>query len=255
MTMPYKTLIFIPTYNEVENVRVIYEQIKKLNLDADILFCDDHSPDGTGGVIDEICVQDQQVFAIHRQGKLGIGTAHVRGIDWAYAQGYQQLITMDCDFSHSPFYIKKFIELAEAGDVIIGSRYIQEDSLKEWNFYRKFLTHLGHFLTKVLLKMPYDATGAFRLYRLDKIPQGIFHLPHSKGYSFFFESLYILMLNGLTIKEFSIHLPARTYGHSKMTLKGAYQSLLHLLQMYCTTLFRRHEFIYMGLTSEQTVKS
>ncbi len=239
-----KTLIFIPTYNEVENVGVIYKQIKELGLDIDLLFCDDNSPDGTGKAIDEICVLDPRVFVIHREGKLGIGSAHVQGIDWAYNRGYQQLITMDCDFSHSPSYIAKFIEMSSEGDVIVGSRYIQEGSLKDWNLYRKILTYVGHFLTHTLLKMPYDATGAFRLYNLDKIQQGIFHLPRSKGYSFFFESLYILMLNGAVIKEFSIHLPTRTYGHSKMTLKGAFQSFLHLMGIYWTTLFKRHEFIY-----------
>jgi len=237
-------LIFIPTYNEAENVRMIYEQIKAINLDGDILFCDDNSPDGTGKIIDEICVFDKRVFVIHREGKLGIGTAHVQGIDWAYARKYQRLITMDCDFSHSPSYIKKFIEYSKEGDIIVGSRYMEDGSLKEWNWGRKILTHVGHFLTNTLLKMPYDATGAFRLYNLDKIPQGVFHLSRSKGYSFFFESLYVLMLNGAVIKELSIHLPARTYGHSKMTLKGAFTSFLHLMDIYGTTLFKRHEFIY-----------
>ncbi len=243
-----KLLIFIPTYNEAENVRMIYEQIKALNLDADLLFCDDNSPDGTGKIIDEICASDQRVFVIHREGKWGIGTAHRQGIDWAYAKGYHHLITMDCDFSHSPSYIKSFIELSGNGDIIVGSRYMEDGSLKEWNFCRKMLTHMGHFLTHSLLKMPYDATGAFRLYNLDHIPQGIFHLAGSEGYSFFFESLYILMLNGLIIKEFPLFLPARTYGHSKMTLKAAYRSFLYLMTLYGITLFKRHEFIYSDVS-------
>ncbi len=238
-------LIFIPTYNEVENVRVIYEQIKALDLGIDLLFCDDNSPDDTGKIIDAICASDPRVSVIHREGKLGIGSAHVRGIDWAYARGYEQLITMDCDFSHSPCYIKKFIEFSGGGDVIVGSRYMEDGSLKEWNFYRKILTYAGHFLTNTLLKMHYDATGAFRLYNLVKIAQGIFHLPRSKGYSFLFESLYVLMLNGAVIKEFPIQLPARTYGHSKMTFKGSFTSFLHLMDIYWTTLLKRHEFIYV----------
>jgi dolichol-phosphate mannosyltransferase len=250
-----KTLIFIPTYNEAENVRMIYDQIKALDLDTDLLFCDDNSPDGTGRIIDEICHRDHRVFVIHREGKLGIGTAHRQGIDWAYANGYQQLITMDCDFSHSPSYIKEFIGLSGQGDVVVGSRYMEEGSLREWNLFRKVLTHTGHFLTDTLLKMPYDATGAFRLYNLDHIPQGIFHLPRSEGYSFFFESLYILMLNGIAIKEFPIALPARTYGHSKMTLKAAYRSFMYLMTIYGVTLFKRHEFIYADIELTRQFKA
>lgn len=239
-----KILIFIPTYNEAENVQVIYGQIKALNLDADLLFCDDNSPDGTGKIIDEICVTDKRVFVIHRNGKLGIGTAHLCGIDWAYAHGYQQLLTMDCDFSHSPSYIPQFMQHGAEADVVVGSRYMEEGSLKEWNIYRKILTHLGHLLTDTLLKMPYDATGAFRLYHLNKIPQGVFHLVKSGGYSFFFESLYILMLNGMVIKEFPIALPARTYGHSKMDLRSVFKSFSYLITLYGKKVFKKHELIF-----------
>ena len=82
-------LIFIPTYNEVENVGSIFNQIKTLNIKADILFLDDNSPDGTGEKIDKIVENNSTVFAIHRLGKLGIGSAHLAGIKWAYSKkGY-----------------------------------------------------------------------------------------------------------------------------------------------------------------------
>lgn len=239
-----KILIFIPTYNEVDNVRTIYGRLKALGLDADILFLDDHSPDGTGAVLDELAVADPRVNVIHRSGKLGIGSAHQDGIRWAYDHDYSTLITMDCDFSHSPEYIHDFMRLSSHGDVVVGSRYMDKASLDEWNILRKFLTHLAHFLTNTLLKMPYDATGAFRLYNLRTIPPQVFGLVESKGYSFFFESLYILFLNGFSIKEFPIKLPTRTYGHSKMTLRGAMNSFNHLWRICVRTWTRRDSFIY-----------
>jgi len=238
------TLIFIPTYNEVDNVQILYKQIRDLRLDVDLLFVDDHSPDGTGEVIDDLVRQDNHTFAIHRHGKLGIGSAHQDGIRWAYERGYKRLITMDCDFSHSPEYLKDFISISEAADVVVGSRYLKEGSLREWNWFRKILTRLGHFLTLRVLGMPYDATGAYRLYRLDKIPQKFFLLVQSKGYSFFFESLYALHLNQFTIKELSIHLPGRTYGHSKMTFKDALQSLLQLWRTYLKPYINKNSYIY-----------
>lgn len=239
-----KILIFIPTYNEAENVRLIYDRVKSLGLDTDILFLDDHSPDGTGGIIDQISAEDSRVRAIHRVGKLGIGSAHKEGIRWAYEHKYTMLITMDCDFSHSPEYITEFLKLSDQAEIIVGSRYLQEGSLQGWNVYRKFLTYIGHFLTDVILRMPYDATGAFRLYDLSKVPHGVFKLVESNGYSFFFESLYILFLNNLSIKEFPIKLPTRTYGHSKMTIRGAMRSFMHLLRICIRTWTRKDSFIY-----------
>ncbi len=239
-----KTLILIPTYNEAENVEAIFNEIHRLNLDADILFIDDHSPDGTGDIIDRLVGRYSHLSVIHRSGKLGIGSAHLEGIRWAYKNNYTILITMDCDFSHSPRYLSDFIRYSTNYDIVIGSRYIEQGSLPGWNWYRKSLTYIGHYLISKILKMPYDATGAFRLYRLDKIPAGIFDMIESRTYSFFFESLYILHRNGFRVKEFPIKLPNRTYGHSKMTLRLAAHSLTRLIRIYFKTLTHKGLFLY-----------
>ena len=239
-----KTLIFIPTYNESENIEQIYNEITELGLNTDLLFIDDNSPDGTGKIIDKLVKNTSNTDVIHRSGKLGIGSAHLDGINWAYNNHYEALITMDCDFSHSPSYIIDFINNSTNYDIVVGSRYMQKDSLESWNYFRKSLTHLGHFLTTVLLGMHYDASGAFRLYRLDKIEKGIFNLVVSKGYSFFFESIFILHLNKCSIKEIPIHLPARTYGHSKMTIKDIWNSLTYLISISTRKSVNKKSLIY-----------
>src|ERR1051326_7575134 len=150
--MQSKTLIFIPTYNEVENVGRIFLEIRSFNLGADILFLDDNSPDGTGDVIDKLVQQNQNVFAIHREKKSGIGSAHQVGISWAYEKKYETLITMDCDFTHSPSYIFNFIQCSNKAEIIIGSRYMKKHSLASWNLFRKTLTYFGLFLTVTLLE-------------------------------------------------------------------------------------------------------
>ncbi len=236
------TLVFIPTFNEKENVERLYEGIKSLGLELDVLFVDDNSPDGTGFVLDELATKNANVKVIHRKGKLGIGSAHQAGIKWAYENKYSQLITMDCDFTHPPEYIPELLKQSKDFDVVVGSRYLHKDSLAEWNLFRKTLTRAGHVLTTVFLKMPYDATGAFRLYNLNKIPDHAFTLVSSKGYSFFYESLYILHLNGFSIDEIPIDLPARTYGHSKMALSDAWNSFKFLFSIYINTLVNRERF-------------
>ena len=210
----------------------MYARNQGTPLDADILFLDDNSPDGTGDIVDGFAKENPRVFTIHRSGKEGIGGAHQEGIRWAYDRGYQTLVTMDCDFTHLPEDIPIFIKESPGYDLVVGSRYMNRKSLRYWNLFRKSLTFAGHFLTKHLLQMPQDATGSFRLYRLDHIPKRVFELVGSKGYSFFFESLYVLQRNGFRIKEIAIDLPARTYGHSKMSWRDATNSLNLLLRTF-----------------------
>jgi len=239
-----KLLVFVATYNEAENVEALFHRIQRLNLGAGILFLDDNSPDGTGRIIDRIAAENCNVNVIHRSGKQGVGSAHLAGIAWAYEHGYQTLVTMDCDFTHAPERIVDFLAHAGEYDILVGSRYLQEGSLRTWNVLRKTLTHLGHALTTGLLRMPYDATGAFRLYRLDRIQSGVFSLVYSNSYSFFFESLYICWLNGARIHEISIELPARTYGHSKMAWRDVLRSTVLLGHLFLKTRIDHRALLY-----------
>jgi dolichol-phosphate mannosyltransferase len=238
-----KTLIFIPTYNEAHNVENMCREIMALGLDADLLFCDDNSPDGTGAIIERLAIEFPRLRAMHREGKLGIGSAHQDGIRYAYEQGYETLLTMDCDFTHQPADVRRVLEASRGQPVTVASRYMRRNSLPNWNLLRRSLTHLGHFLTVNLLHLPQDATGALRAYRLDQIPREIFDLVRSGGYSFFFESLFVLHRNGFAIHEVPIALPARTYGHSKMTIKETLRSASRLMKLYRANLLHPEQFL------------
>ena len=208
-----------------------------LGLDADILCVDDNSPDGTGDLLDRLAEAHSNVMVLHRPRKMGIGSAHLDGIRWAYDHHYATLVTMDCDFSHQPEHIRDLLNESVRYEVVVGSRYLSKHSLRGWSLFRKSLTLLGHSLTRFLLRMKYDATGGFRAYRLDTIPREVFDLVQSKGYSFLFESLYILHANRFRIREVPIELPARTYGHSKMRMKDAFDSLSRLWKVFATATF------------------
>lgn len=235
-------LVFIPTYNERDNAQRLLTSLLELPQKLDILFLDDNSPDGTGELLDQLATVHPNVYVIHRRSKLGIGSAHYDGISWAYEHQYATLITMDCDFTHRPECINVALQMPEVVDCVIGSRYMKTNSLPGWNLLRRTLTYSGHLMTRIVLGMKYDATGAFRLYRLDRIPRGAFQLVNSKGYSFFFESLYVLVVNGYTIGEFPISLPARTYGHSKMDLREALKSVKLLLSIFLVSKFNPEKY-------------
>jgi dolichol-phosphate mannosyltransferase len=248
-----KTLIFVPTYNEKDNAPRLCDELMALELDADLLFLDDNSPDGTGKLLDDISAKNPRLNVIHRSGKLGIGSAHYDGIKWAYKNGYQTLITMDADYTHRPDDVARLFSFAHKSDVVIASRHLSANSLPGWNWIRKLLTKAGHLLTKSLLGMSYDATGALRLYRLDKIPQEAFELVHSKGYSFFFESLFILFRNNFKIIEIPIELPARTYGSSKMDFKEVLRSVSLLFKTFFTNLISSDRYQIVKPLSEYQI--
>jgi dolichol-phosphate mannosyltransferase len=234
-----KMLIFIPTYNERDNVTPLWQGIAALGLDADVLFVDDSSPDGTGEILDALAARNPRLTILHRAGKLGIGTAHQAGIAYAYDHGYELLVTMDADFTHSPENIPLIIQRLGDSDVAVGSRYLQNNSLAGWSLWRKFLTGLAHVLTTLLLDLKYDSTGAFRIYRLDRIPRELFSLMESKGYSFFFESLHVLNFNKFKIEEMPISLPPRVSGSSKMSYRDMFRSLEMLFKSSLKRIFMR----------------
>lgn len=230
-TQPGRTLLFIPTYDEQDNVRPMLAELRRHVPDADIVFMDDSSPDGTGRILDELAKSEPRLTVLHRAGKLGIGSAHLAGIAYAYDKGYGTLVTLDCDFTHSPSDIPLLVTQSADADIAIGSRYLKADSLPEWNILRKILTRVGHLLTVGLLGIGGDATGALRAYRLTTVPREMFSLVKARGYAFFFESLFIAHQNGLLIREVPIRLPARTQGHSKMSFAEIRRSVVQLLTL------------------------
>jgi dolichol-phosphate mannosyltransferase len=224
-------LIFTPTYNEADNIRSLIEQIFELGLPVDVLVIDDNSPDGTGNIVSGMIRSHPNLKLLKRESKEGIGSAHLSALRNAKSEGYRALITLDADFSHKPQDIPRLLELKDTYDVVVGSRFQRESSLREWNLFRRFLTHVGHFLTKVMLRLPYDASGGFRLYRLDRIPITLIDRIESRDYEFFFESLALLHVTGFKIGELPVDLPARTYGHSKMKLGHIVRGLLRLFRL------------------------
>jgi dolichol-phosphate mannosyltransferase len=237
------TLIFVPTYNERDNAPRMARELVALALDADVLFVDDNSPDGTGKLLEELKKEIPRLIVHHRSGKLGIGTAHSEAIAWAYSQKYKTLVTLDCDFTHSPADIPSMIGAAQNADIAVGSRWVNRDSLPGWNLFRRAMTFLGHGLTKFILGIPQDASGAFRAYRMDRIPADIFGLVKSKSYAFFFESMFVFNRNKLSIQEIPITLPARTYGNSKMSTQAALNSARYIFELAIQNIRRPEQFL------------
>jgi len=235
-----RILVGIPTLNESKNVEGMVKRLGRLSLPLDILFVDDNSTDGTGQILDRLAKENPTVKVVHRPFASGIGSAHQAILGYAYDHLYETLITMDCDFSHQPEDIPRLLAVDMTYPLGVGSRFLDSRSLEEWNLKRRFLTHLGHWLTSTLLLLPMDATGAFRMYRLNQIPRELWGKVKSSGYAFFFESLFVLQNHHMKCAEISIRLPKRVYGESKLNLRQAWTSVRVLLSLSFTS--KKNEF-------------
>ena len=211
-------LIAIPTYNERENVPLIYQEIKKVHPEGDILFIDDNSPDGTRGVIEDLRKKDGSVYALYRPKKMGLGTAHIAAFDFAQEYNFFHLLTMDADLTHDPKYIPAMLKASKNADIVIGSRYAQGAGMKQWGAIRLPFTYFWRNMIKYGIGMPYDCTGAFRLYRVSFLDPKLYKAFNSKGFSFNLEALYKLKKKGARITEIPIQARSRINGESKLSI-------------------------------------
>lgn len=210
-------LVAIPTYNEKENIPLLHKEIQQLHLPTDILFIDDNSPDGTGTVIDELIQKDPTVHVIHRPAKLGLGTAHKEAFRYAQKQGYKYLITMDADLTHDPKYIPDLLAHKNEADIVIGSRYTTGGSMHGWHKVRLPLTYFWRSMIKNVLGLPYDCTGAYRLYNVGVLKPEIYNQVKGTGFAFCMESLYRFSQYGARIAETPIEAHSRIHGASKLS--------------------------------------
>ena len=192
-----KTLIVIPTYNERGNIERLVDDILHSMSDGDLLIIDDNAPDGTGQIADDLHARLPQVSALHRQGKLGLGTAYIRGFQYAIEQGYDLVFEMDADFSHDPRYLPEFLRTAEGADLVIGSRYIPGGDTPNWSRLRKFISGGGNIFARAMLRIPiHDCTSGYRCYRTSALSTLRLDQVHSQGYAFQVEMAYAMWKSG-----------------------------------------------------------
>mgnify|MGYP001257656175 FL=1 len=228
-----KELIVIPTYNEKNNISLLLKKlIKQYRSRFEILIIDDNSPDGTAGEVLKFSKKYNFIKLKSRDNKMGIGSAHKYGVKYAFKNNFKILITMDSDGTHNPKYIKKFLHLIKRYDLITTTRFSNKKSLKSWPLFRVLLTNIRHFIIKFFLGISIDASGAFRCYNLSKIKSKDILMAKDNGYSFFWESIFILHKRKYLIGEIPISLPYRSIGSSKMKIKDIIFALIYILNVF-----------------------
>jgi len=229
------TMVVMPTYNEAGNLIQIVAELMTLDLDGlQILIIDDNSPDGTGQKADELAAQyEDRVHVIHRQGKMGLGTAYVTGFQYALECGVDHVVQMDADFSHSPSYIPTFLDKIREYDVVIGSRYVANGGVDErWSPWRRFLSWGGNTYARLITGLRIiDVTGGFRCFRRDALLALDLGRIRSEGYAFQIEMAYACQIKGLRLGEVPIYFEDRSMGLSKMSWRIILEAVWRVWQM------------------------
>jgi dolichol-phosphate mannosyltransferase len=236
-----KYSVILPTYNERENLPLIFYMLHKTftrnSIDFEVVVVDDSSPDNTLEVAQKL----QEVYSkdvvkiVSRKGKLGLGTAYVAGLKECTGQ---RIIIMDADLSHHPKFIPQMILKMNANDydIVSGTRYRKGGGVSGWDLKRKITSKGANFLASFLLDPgnASDLTGSFRLYKKEAIDK-ILPRVQCKGYAFQMEILILAKKAQLTLGEVPITFVDRIYGESKLGANEIILYLKGLVKLFFTT--------------------
>lgn len=213
-----KALVIIPTYNESDNITHIIPEVLKQDEIIDILIVDDNSPDGTANLVKDMQKEEDRIHLIEREGKLGLGSAYIRGFQFALDKGYDYIFEMDADFSHNPQDLTSFLVAIKQADLVIGSRYCKGINVVNWPFKRLLLSFFAAKYVRLITGMPiHDPTGGFKCFRRRVLEEIDLDKIMADGYSFQIEMNYKAWKKGFKIVEIPIVFVERRSGESKMS--------------------------------------
>jgi dolichol-phosphate mannosyltransferase len=229
-----RPLVVIPTYNESENIRHLIPEVVAAAPELDVLVVDDESPDGTARLVRELMEtqSSQRIFLESRNEKLGLGSAYVHGFKWGLKNGYDFLIEMDADWSHSPKYLRDMLEFSRGYDFVVGSRYVPGGGTLNWGWRRRMLSRFGSFYARLVLGIVIrDLTGGFNGWHAKVLDAICLDTVQSDGYSFQIELKYRASKLRFKGAEFPIVFEERRAGKSKMSGRIVLEAIWRLWQL------------------------
>ncbi|MDO5309427.1 MAG: polyprenol monophosphomannose synthase [Planctomycetia bacterium] len=239
-----RILVALATYNEIENLPRLIEQIHTTLPEVEILVVDDNSPDGTGDWVLQTVQTEPYFHGIVRKDERGLGSAVLRAFQFAVDNNYDYLINLDADFSHPVDVAPKMIEeiLKSQGnlDIIIGSRYTQGGRIVNWSLTRRIMSYGVNCYARIMLGLKTrDNSGSYRIYRVETLRALLQERLLSNGYSFFEETLFRLKRHGARMAEIPITFTDRQFGSSKINQKEAFRALIVIGRLGLSRLIRR----------------
>jgi len=232
LTLPAaRVLVSLATYNEIENIPDLVNDIQVVLPESDVLVVDDNSPDGTGQWVKDCSKSNHRLYGLHRTSKQGLGTAILAGMRFAEKKNYDYFVSMDADYSHHPQYLPALVagmdqQVSPTCDVMVGSRYVPGGGIQGWPWTRRIMSRCVNLYARWLLRLPSrDCSGGFRCYRTSSLQRIDPTTIRSAGYAFQEEFLWRLQQAGAEIVETPICFADRTRGQSKIDFHEAWSAL------------------------------
>ena len=239
--MPERALVVTPTYNEAVNLPHLVPLILAQDPRLEVLVVDDASPDGTGRVADELAQGNPRVHVLHREAKLGLGTAYIAGFQWALAQGFDFMFEMDADFSHDPAHLPEFLRAVVNADLVLGSRYLGgKVTVVNWPIARLMLSYWANVYARWVTGLRiWDLTGGFKCFRRRVLEAIDLSKVRSNGYAFQIEMSVRAWRKGFKLAEVPIVFVDRTEGQSKMNRKIVREAIWVVPRLRLMAWFKR----------------
>jgi dolichol-phosphate mannosyltransferase len=231
------TVIVIPTYNERDCLPQIVLAVRAAVPAADILVVDDNSPDGTGGLADELAAADRRVRVLHRVRKQGLGAAYLAAFNFALDAGtdggWKRIVQMDADFSHDPNDVPRLLAALDAGaDLAVGSRYTEGGGTENWGLGRRLISRGGGIYAQSVLGVDVrDLTAGFKAWNASTLRGIDLDSVSAKGYGFQIEMTFRALQNGFKVVEVPIRFVDRRVGQSKMSGTIFFEALTLVWQL------------------------
>ena len=229
-----KIAIIIPTYNELDNIENLIQEIIKNVPESTIFIVDDSKDKEIGNLISS---KELKAKYFHRENSRGRGSAVLHGFTNALKENqFDIYLEMDADFSHNPNELRKNIEYFSDNnlDLLIASRYLKKSKIINWGLNRRILSKLSNVLARVLLGVKIkDFTNGFRIYSkraTEIITKKCGNI--GDGFIILSEIIIVLKNNSFKIDETETIFVNRTRGESSVNTKLILASLYGILKLY-----------------------
>lgn len=221
--------VIVPTFNERENVPEIVKRLDAAlaGLDWEVVFVDDDSTDGTVSTLRALAQRDARVRFLHRIGRRGLASAVVEGIQ---STGAPFVAVMDADLQHDESLLPGMLSRLRTSDfdVIVGSRYLEDGGVANWEKKRQTISQVATWLAQTLMRARLtDPMSGFFMVKRDAFDQAVRRLS-SLGYKILLDVL-MSARPALNVAEVPYVFRNRVHGESKLDSAVSWEYLMLLL--------------------------
>jgi len=232
------TVVFIPAWNEEENLPAVLDGLHERLPEVDVLVVDDGSTDRTADVARE---HGAEVLSLGTNQGLRVGIAS--GYRWALEHDYAFCGRVDADGQHPPAELERLLGYVRSGecDVAVGSRFVSGDGYEPYRYRPSPARRLGTGLLRrsvaFVLRRPFgDATSG--LYAVNAKALPLLAEPYTSGAPEV-EGLIRLVDAGLRVEEVPVNMAPRAGGESKLRGGKAVKLVLTVMGTLVLALFAR----------------